>query len=252
MLDAQAGSASNLQSRDLWHRRLGHPSPRVLSFLSGVGVFKNNVGVLENSCDVCIRAKQTRDKFNESSNKADAPFSMIHCDLWGPYKTSSSCGAHYFLTIVDDYSRAVWTLLLLEKSEVPKLLKNFIAFVERQFKKQVKVVRSDNGTEFTCLRSYFQESGIVHQTSCVATPQQNGRVERKHRHILNVARALLFQAHLPVKFWGEAILAATHLINRTPSILLEGKTPYELLSGSSPDYSQLRVFGSLCFARRVQ
>lgn len=116
VLDAQADSASNLQSRDLWHRRLGHPSPRVLSFLSGVGVFKNNVGVLENSCDVCIRAKQTRDKFNESLNKADAPFSMIHCDLWGPYITSSSCGAHYFLTIVDDYSRAVWTLLLLEKS----------------------------------------------------------------------------------------------------------------------------------------
>lgn len=62
------------------------------------------------------------------------------------------------------------------------------------------MIRSDNGTEFTCLQTQFHERGIVFQTSCIGTPQQNGRVERKHRHILNVARALRFQGNLPISF----------------------------------------------------
>ncbi|XP_013632843.1 PREDICTED: uncharacterized mitochondrial protein AtMg00810-like [Brassica oleracea var. oleracea] len=88
-------------------------------------------------------------------------------------------------------------------------MQRFYAYAERQFKLPLQKVRSDNGTEFMCLREFFQEKGIVHQTSCVDTPQQNGRVERKHRHILNVARALLFQSSMPVEFWGEAISTAT-------------------------------------------
>ena len=63
----------------------------------------------------------------------------------------------------------------------------------------MKVVRSDNGIKFTCVGNYCHEHGIVHETSCIGIPQQNGRVERKHRYILNVARALQFQAKLPTK-----------------------------------------------------
>lgn len=154
------------------------------------------------------------------------------------------------MTIVDDYSRAVWTYLLLEKSEVQHVFKRFIAYADKQFSKPVRMVRSDNGTEFMVLSSFFKDHGIVHQTSCVDTPQQNGRVERKHRHILNVSRSLLFQANLPVKFWGEAILTAAHLINRTPTALHKGRSPYELLHGVKPDYKLLRVFSSACYAHR--
>lgn len=106
----------------------------------------------------------------------------------------SSHGASYFLTIVDDFSRTVWTFLLLEKSDVKKFIQSFCTYTKTQFGKTIKMVRSDNGTEFTCLADFFKSKGIIHQNSCVGTPQQNGRVERKHRYLLNVARSFLFQA----------------------------------------------------------
>lgn len=168
-------------------------------------------------------------------------FQLIHCDLWGPYQTTAFCGARYFLTIVDEYSRATWIYLLIDKKEVSMNLCNFIAIVERQFNKQVKTVRSDNGIDFTCLGNYFSKHGIVHETSCVGTPQQNGRVECKHRHILNVARALRFQANLSIKFWGECILTAGYLINRNPSLILHGKTPYEILYGKTPPLGHMPI-----------
>ena len=112
----------------------------------------------------------------------------------------------------------------------------------------MKTIRTDNGTEFMILAPYFREHSIIHQTSCTYTPQQNSKVERKHRHILNVARACLFQSRLPVEFWGKSILAAAHRINCTPTQVLDGKTPYEVLHGTPPIYDQLRVFGCLCYA----
>lgn len=94
----------------------------------------------------------------------------------------------------------------------------------------------DNGTEFTCLHEYFAENGIIYQTSCVGTPQQNGRVEPKQRHILNVVCALCFQAKLPIEFWG------VYLIDRTPTMLLKGKMPCEFLYGQAPLYENIREF----------
>ena len=89
------------------------------------------------------------------------------------------------------FSRSVWIFLVNNKAEMPSIFKNFFSIIDRQFDKQVKI-RSDNGTEFTCMKGYFMEHGIIFQSSCTSTPQQNGRVERKHRHILNVARAFRF------------------------------------------------------------
>ena len=231
-----------------WHRRLGHPAFSISSSLSTLSSVLNKAS--SSPCDVCFRAKQTRDVFSDSINKTSKCFELIHVDVWGPYRVPSSCGAVYFLTVVDDFSRAVWTYLLLAKSEVKRVMQRFCAYAVKQFSKEVEIVRSDNGMEFMCLGEYFRDNGIVHQTSCVATPQQNGRVERKHRHILNVARSLLFQSNLPVKFWGEAISTATHVINMTPSVVLKGKSPYEVLFGKKPSYDTLRVFGSLCYVHR--
>nr|KYP63760.1 Retrovirus-related Pol polyprotein from transposon TNT 1-94 [Cajanus cajan] len=245
----KAHKANGTCELNLWHQRMGHPSFKVTKLASNM---RCDNSILKNKpCDVCLRAKQTRDVFPLSTNNASDSFELIHCDLWGPYRTPSSCGASYFLTIMDDFSRAIWIYLISDKREVSRTLLNFFALIERQFGKQIKVLRSDNGTEFTCLRNYFHEHGIVFQTSCPGTPQQNGRVERKHRHILNVARALRFQGNLPISFWGECVLTAGYLINRTPTPVLSGKTPYEMLYGQAPMYEHLKVFGCLCYAHNL-
>lgn len=77
-----------------------------------------------------------------------------------------------------------------KKSEVKGKLANFFNIVENQFSKRVKMIKSDNGTEFN-LTDLCSKLGIIHQFSCVKTPQHNARVERKHQHILNVAQALM-------------------------------------------------------------
>ncbi|KAJ8645102.1 hypothetical protein MRB53_006850 [Persea americana] len=238
---------TGIASLELWHRRMGHPSSRIVDLISEVSNDSRSNSVKTKPCDICFRAKQTREMFFPSENKAKECFDLIHCDLWGGYRIPASCGAVYFLTIVDDCSRAVWIYLLNRNDDVACVLRDFITTISRQFEKNVKIVRSDNGTEFTCLKGYFAEHGILHQTSCTGTPQQNGRVERKHRHILNVARALCFQAHLPIEFWGECVLIAGYLINRTPSVLLDGKTPYEILYEQVPTYKHIRIFGCLCY-----
>ncbi|GJY18648.1 cysteamine dioxygenase [Tanacetum coccineum] len=97
---------------------------------------------------------------------------------------------------IDDFSEETWTYLMVHKSDALEIIKAFLKFVELQFSTKVKCIRSDNALDFVkgpCAL-YLASQGIKHQTTCVDRPQQNGRVERKHRHILEVARALRFQA----------------------------------------------------------
>lgn len=90
---------------------------------------------------------------------------------------------------------------------------------------------------------FYAEQGILLETTCPHTPQQNGVVERKHRHLLETTRALKFEAKLPSSFWGECILTAAYIINQLPFKAINNKTPYEILYNQKPDYEHLKVFG---------
>ena len=108
------------------------------------------------------------------------------------------------------------------KSETRIHIENFIAYVKNQFEKGAKIIRTDNGAEFA-MKIFFSSKEIIYQTTCVETPEQNGIAKRKHQHILNVSRALIFQANLPPLFWNFVVLHAIFFINYTPTPLLDNK-----------------------------
>ncbi|KAL4558053.1 hypothetical protein LXL04_036249 [Taraxacum kok-saghyz] len=237
-------------SKATWHSRLGHPSEPVLK------VLKQTLALNDQSlppCDICHRSKQTRDHFPLSEHKSTSLGDLVHVDVWGPYRTATYKGFKYFLTIVDDYTRSCWIYLLKTKSEVYENFLKFSNLLKTQYNKTVKVFRSDNGTEFVnkIFSNYFEKNGIINQTTCVYTPQQNGIVDRKHRHLLNVARSLLFQSGIALKYWGDAVLTASYLINRTPSSVLKGRTPYDMIYNTAPLLNHLRVFGDVRFYEHI-
>ncbi|CAL8999842.1 unnamed protein product, partial [Prunus brigantina] len=96
--------------------------------------------------------------------------------------------------------------------------------------------------------------GIIHQTTTPFTPQQNGVSERKNRQLLEVARSLMLDMSVPHHLWGHAVLSAAYLINRTPSRVLDFKTPHDVFGDhvSLVSVSKLppKVFGCVAYVHK--
>ena len=198
-------------TKNIWHLRLGHPSDKILQHMSNIFPY---ISFYDNKpCDVSHYAKQHKLSFTHNSICTKHIFDMIHVDIRGHFGTASIHGHKFFLTIVDDHSRFTWVYPMIAKSETRNALSRFITLIHNQFNTVIKVIHSDNGSEFVCATLY-ESLGIFHQTSCVETPHKNSVVERKHQHILNVTRSLLFQSNLPTAFWSYVVIYATHLIKR--------------------------------------
>ena len=152
------------------------------------------------NCESCQYAKlhcvQLSPRVN---NRASALFELVHSDVWGPCPIVSPTGSRYFVTFVNDYSRTTWLYLMKNSSELFFHFRAFCAEIHTQFYVYVQNLRSDNAKEYMSeqLQSFMLQNDILHQTSCVDTPSQNGVIERKNRHLLETAQALLFQMHVP-------------------------------------------------------
>lgn len=245
-LDRSEVLAMNVESANLWHKRLGHPSKEVMSKMKAGVVEGVRFEGMSTKCQSCVEGKHQRIHFPNSTSKASELLELVHSDLCGPIEEKSIGGARYLLTFVDDYSRMVFTYFLKKKSEVSKRFKEFKILVEKQTGKCVKTLRTDNGTEYCneAMDDFLKKNGIVHQVSAPYTPEQNGKAERMNRTIIEKTRCLLFESKLSKVFWAEAASTASYLINRTPSRVIDFKTPYEIFYKKIPSVSHFKIFGS--------
>jgi len=133
------------------------------------------------------------------------------------------------------------------KNEALKAFKVFVTTVENKWERRVKVLRSDNGLEYTNneFLSYLESKGIEHEPTAPYTPEQNGRAERDNQTINDSARAMLIAKNLDERLWAEAVRTAVYLLNRTPTKQCPGSTPYEKWSGKTVSISHIRTFGSI-------
>src|SRR3954471_11272046 len=238
----------------LWHRRLAHVNMRTLQSLHTGGHIlglKETVSFAKDRlCRPCVEGKMHdihhRRKTIISSKDI---LELLHVDLFGAIHDESLGGKKYCLVIVDDYSRYTWVFFFKLKSETQQCVIDFSNEVQRQNNKKIKIIRSDNGSEFKnyTLNEFLSVEGIRHQYSAAYTPQQNCVAERKNRTLLDMARTMLAEFKSPYNFWAEAISTACHSSNRLYLQKILDKTPYEILTGNKPNISYFRVFGCKCF-----
>ncbi|KAH9717385.1 hypothetical protein KPL71_021793 [Citrus sinensis] len=197
----------------LWHVRLGHAGEKSLQTLMRHGLLKGTKTCKLNFCEHCVVGKKTRVKFSIVNHDTREILEYVHSDVWGPTKTASIGGIHYFVKFVDDFSRRVWLYTMRTKDEVLEIFVKLKKLVETQTGRKIKVLRSDNEGEYTS-DPFFQ------------------------------VRCMLSNAGLDKKFWAEAVSYASHLVNRLPSAAIGGKTPMEMWSGKhAQDYDSIRIFG---------
>ena len=121
------------------------------------------------------------------------------------------------------------------------------------FNPKPQILRFDNAGEYinSAIKEFLLDHGMLHQTSCLDTLQQNGITERKNRTLLEITRALLIESHALASFWPEAIATTTYLTNCLPLNPLQYKTPLETLGSFVPPPSSHslppRIFGCVVY-----
>nr|GEX17845.1 putative ribonuclease H-like domain-containing protein [Tanacetum cinerariifolium] len=242
-------SKATLDESNLWHRRLSHINFKTMNKLvkgNLVGglplkVFENN-----HTCVACKKGKEHRASCKSKPvSSVSQPLQRLHMDLFGPTFVKSLNKKSYCLVVTDDYTRFCWVFFLATKDETSTVLKTFINGIENQINLKVKIIRSDNETEFKNqdLNQFCRMKGIKRKFSVAGTPQHNGIVERKNRTLIEAPRTMLADSLLPILFWAEAVNTACYVQNRVLVTKPHNKTPYELLLGRTPSIGFMTPFG---------
>ena len=236
-----------------WHQRLGHVN---FSDIKKMKQKEMVTGIMDNingedaPCEVCCKSKITQLPYKPSKRREQDTLGLVHSDICGPMQTTSSGGARYFVTFIDDKTRYTEVKPLKQKSDVFEAFKEYKARAEKTTGQVIKKLRTDNGKEYVSnqFAEFLRKEGIRRELSVEYTPQQNGVAERANRSLTEMARCMLLDAKLPKYLWAEAINTAAYIRNRCPTKILSDKTPYEMWTGRKPHISHMRKIGSRVIA----
>lgn len=237
-----------------WHSKIGHISDenfkKLLNISDGIKFSNKDYEEYEKLCEICINAKQTRKPFKNNRSKATRPLEIVHTDICGPIDPETWDNKRYYISFIDDYTHFVKVFLLSHKNEAAYFVKNYVAEVESKWNLKVHKIRSDNGGEYlnTVLKSWFEGKGIVHDVTIPYTPQFNGTAERMNRTLMEKARALILDQNSDKVLWGESVLTAAYLVNRSPTSVLDC-TPAEKWYNERPNLENLQIFGCTAYAK---
>lgn len=222
------------------------------NMVSGIDLGKLSSSTPSLSCEGCIEGKLHMVAFpNDGRRRASKHLEIVHLDVCRPMKITFIGRVKYFVTFIDDYSRKVWVYILMFKEECFERFKEYKALVETQSEHKIKVLRSDNRREFIskAFEDFLKAHEIEKQTSTPYTLQQNGVAERLNCTIVEMARSMIYEQHMKLEFWAEAVVNAVYVRNRCPTRALTSITPEEAWSGRKPCISHLRVFGCITYTK---
>ena len=184
---------SSVEDPILWNKRLGHYNYAALKQMSSTQMVQDLPPIYDNNivCEACQYGKQHKLPFpSRSLSRACKRLQLIHTDICGPMSTNSLHASKYFLIFIDDFTRMCWVYFLRHKSKVFVKFQKFKSLVENQSEERIKVLRSDNWSEYASreFSQFLQTVGIEHQLTMPYTPQQNGVSERRNRTIMEMAK----------------------------------------------------------------
>jgi hypothetical protein len=201
-------------SCELWHRRLAHINYKTLPYIckavTGLPELKVDQ---EGICNGCAQGKNIKNPFPKRDSKAEGVLELIHSDVCGPMPSSSISGYVYYVSFIDDYSGQTWIYLLKSKDEVLSKFKEFKALIENLSERKIKILRSDNGGEYTSKEfvNFCRDVGIKRELTTPYNPQQNGVAERKNKTIMEAVKTMIHDQDLAMCLWAEAAMAVVYV-----------------------------------------
>ena len=243
------------RTAEQWHKSLCHLNNTDVKTLEGnqlVEGLKIRAGTPKESCNECLKGKMTRAVQDKTAYRiASHPGEIISCDLVDLRNLPGSNGEKYVSVLIDHYTGYTSAKAIMEKnaSEVLSHIKEFVAFVEQQTERSVKIIRSDNGLEYSNDQSlrFFKEKGIEKEFTSAYNPAGNGMVERRNRTLMEGIRTALNGHIQDIKMWPYALKHVVYVQNRTLVSAISKTTPYEGIFGIPPDVSEIREFGRRCW-----
>ncbi|CAL2230354.1 unnamed protein product [Prunus armeniaca] len=172
-------------------------------------------------CEGCVTGKAHREAFDKNEVwKASQPLELVHSDVCSPMQ----------VTTIGGNNISSLSLMIIQGCVGLK------AMIELQSGFQIKKLRTYRGGEYTSneFSKFCEDLVLERQLTMAYSPQQNGVPERKNRTIVEMARTMIYEKRMPIKFWGEAVNTAVYILNKYHTSALKNETPFEAFSGRKP------------------